>query len=81
MPAENCFQTLELLTYMRATRERRERSSRRMTARTWKRSEKKSLAFHLVFQSPERTLTDNEINGIIDGIINAIKGKGWEIRK
>ena len=44
-------------------------------------AERKSLAFHLVFQSPERTLTDNEINGIIDGIINAIKGKGWEIRK
>ena len=44
-------------------------------------AERKSLAFHLIFQSPERTLTDNEINGIIDRLMKAIEAEGWEVRK
>ena len=44
-------------------------------------AERKSLAFHLIFQSQERTLTDNEINGIINKIMKAIETEGWEVRK
>ncbi|MDP3963826.1 MAG: phenylalanine--tRNA ligase subunit beta [bacterium] len=40
-----------------------------------------SMAFHLVFQSPERTLTDKEVSGIMDKIIEALKKEGWEIRE
>lgn len=42
---------------------------------------KKSLAFHLTFQSNERNLTDAEVNGLMDGIIKALEEKNWEIRK
>lgn len=41
----------------------------------------KSLAFRLVFQSPERTLSDKEINKIMDKIIKRLEGSGWEVRK
>jgi len=43
--------------------------------------EEKSLAFHLVFQSPERTLTYAEIDAIIKKITAALEEKGWEVRK
>jgi len=40
-----------------------------------------SYAFRLVFQSYERTLTDAEINEIMDKISNKIKAKnGWQVR-
>ena len=39
-----------------------------------------SLAFRLVFQSPERTLTDDEINGIMSKISTALTTSGYEIR-
>jgi phenylalanyl-tRNA synthetase beta chain len=42
---------------------------------------KKSLAFCLIFQSDERNLTDVEINQLMEKIIKATEGKGWEIRK
>jgi phenylalanyl-tRNA synthetase beta chain len=41
----------------------------------------KSLAFHLVFQFPERTLTDAEIDPIIKKITSALEENGWEVRK
>ena len=44
-------------------------------------AEQKSLAFHLIFQSPERTLTDGEINGIFKKIVEAIKAEEWEVRE
>ncbi|MDQ7052122.1 MAG: hypothetical protein Q9P14_04210 [candidate division KSB1 bacterium] len=37
--------------------------------------DKKSLAFSLVFQSDERTLTDEEINTILDDVLKAVNVK------
>ena len=39
-----------------------------------------SYAFRLVFQSFERTLTDEEVNGIMEKISVALRHKGYEIR-
>ncbi len=39
-----------------------------------------SYAFRLVFQSFERTLTDDEINAIMEVIYGEMKGRGFEIR-
>jgi phenylalanyl-tRNA synthetase beta chain len=42
---------------------------------------KKSFAFRLVFQSPDKTLVDKEINEIMDNIYKEIKLKiDWQIR-
>ncbi len=46
----------------------------------FKKGEKTSLAFRLVFQSFEKTLTDAEANGIMEKVYAAVKGKGWEVR-
>ena len=44
--------------------------------------ERKSLAFHLIFQSPEKTLTDEEINSIMEKIFAAIEANDdWEVRR
>ncbi len=43
--------------------------------------DKKSLAFRLVFQSHERTLTDEEVNrSMEEKIYPAVKTKGWQVR-
>ena len=43
---------------------------------------KKSLAFNLVFRSPERTLTDDEVNTAFTRLQDEIvKSSGWQIRK
>lgn len=42
---------------------------------------RKSLGFHLVFQSGERNLTDAEVNEVMEKIIKAVEGRGWEVRK
>lgn len=42
--------------------------------------DKQSFAFRIVFQSPERTLEDKEINEIMDGVNAAITEKNWEVR-
>ena len=42
---------------------------------------RKSMAFHLVFQSPERTLTDPEIDAIMQKIIAALESQKWEVKK
>ena len=44
--------------------------------------ERKSLAFHLIFQSPEKTLTDGEINAVMKKVFEAIEAnEDWEVRK
>ncbi|OGI63336.1 hypothetical protein A2818_01325 [Candidatus Nomurabacteria bacterium RIFCSPHIGHO2_01_FULL_40_12] len=48
---------------------------------SFKKDGKISYAFRLVFQSFERTLTDEEINVIMTKIANKIKDKnGWQVR-
>lgn len=39
-----------------------------------------SYAFRLVFQSNERTLTDNEVNSIMEDIYQTLKQRGFEVR-
>ncbi len=41
---------------------------------------KKSLAFRMIFQSNDRTLTDIEVNGIMEKVYEVVKVKGWEVR-
>ncbi|OHA10172.1 MAG: phenylalanine--tRNA ligase subunit beta [Candidatus Sungbacteria bacterium RIFCSPLOWO2_01_FULL_60_25] len=41
----------------------------------------KSLAFHLVFQSPKKTLTDGEVNRLYTKITAALRERGWEVRE
>ncbi|RJQ32352.1 hypothetical protein C4572_01370 [Candidatus Parcubacteria bacterium] len=44
--------------------------------------EQKSLAFHLIFQSPGRTLKDEEVNSIMERIFAALDAKSdWEVRR
>jgi len=44
--------------------------------------ERKSLAFHLIFQSPEKTLTDGEINAVMEKVFEAVEAnEDWEARK
>ena len=42
--------------------------------------DKTSYAFNLVFQSQEKTLTDDEINKIMEKITLEIEAKNWEVR-
>lgn len=39
-----------------------------------------SFAFRLVFQASDRTLTDSEVNGVMDQVYAAVTAKGWEVR-
>lgn len=39
-----------------------------------------SYAFRLVFQSFEKTLTDEEVNVLMDSVYTAVQTKGWETR-
>lgn len=39
-----------------------------------------SFAFRLVFQSYSKTLTDEEVNAVMDGVYAAVLKKGWEAR-
>jgi phenylalanyl-tRNA synthetase beta chain len=41
---------------------------------------KTSYAFRLVFQSKEKTLTDDEISQVMQAINNTIAQKQWEVR-
>lgn len=41
---------------------------------------KKSLAFRMIFQAMDRTLTDTEVNTIMEKVYADVKGKGWEVR-
>jgi phenylalanyl-tRNA synthetase beta chain len=46
----------------------------------FKKEGKVSYAFRLVFQSHERTLTDDEINKIMESISATLAEKGWQVR-
>lgn len=46
----------------------------------FKKDGRTSYAFRLVFQSFEKTLTDAEVNAIMDGIAGEMKKSGWEVR-
>ncbi|MBI4068309.1 C40 family peptidase [Candidatus Kaiserbacteria bacterium] len=39
-----------------------------------------SYAFHLVFQSAEKTLSDSEVNAVMGTIHGAMRNKDWEVR-
>ena len=46
-----------------------------------KKIDKKSFALRLIFQSHDRTLTDNEINKLMENLYGALKThEGWQIR-
>jgi phenylalanyl-tRNA synthetase beta chain len=47
---------------------------------TFVKGEKTSLAFRLVFQSYEKTLTDEEVNAIMNTVTAALRSSGFEIR-
>ena len=43
---------------------------------------KKNLAFHIIYQSDDHTLTDKEVNKVHEKVIKALKEEGgWEIRE
>ncbi|MEK7567522.1 MAG: phenylalanine--tRNA ligase subunit beta [Patescibacteria group bacterium] len=47
----------------------------------FKKGEKISYAYHLVFQSVEKTLTDSEINEVMEKLTKILNGKtGWQVR-
>lgn len=41
---------------------------------------KTSYAYRMVFQSPERTLTNEEVDSIMETITDLVKIRGWEVR-
>jgi phenylalanyl-tRNA synthetase beta chain len=41
----------------------------------------KSLAFHLRFRHPERTLKDEEVDAAMAGIFAALRARGFGIRE
>jgi phenylalanyl-tRNA synthetase beta chain len=47
---------------------------------TFVKGERTSLAFRIVFQSFDKTLTDVEVNAVMDRVQAALKAKGYEIR-
>ena len=47
---------------------------------TFEKDGRTSYAFRLVFQSHEKTLTDEEVNDIMERIGDVLKEKDWEIR-
>ena len=46
----------------------------------FKKGDKTSYAFRLVFQSFEKTLTDDEANAAMNSVYEAVTSKGWEVR-
>ena len=47
---------------------------------TFKKEDKKSYTFRLVFQSFDKTLTDEEVNAVMERVYTAVKKEGWEVR-
>ena len=41
---------------------------------------KVSYAYRLIFQSFEKTLTDEEVNMVMDKVTEVVVGNGWEVR-
>lgn len=48
---------------------------------TFEKDGRKSLAFRLVLQSYEKTLSDSEANAVMDNVIKALENMGLEVRK
>ena len=46
----------------------------------FKKGEKISYAFRLVFQSFEKTLTDGEVNTVMQAVAKSVEKKGWGVR-
>lgn len=46
----------------------------------YKKDERTSYAFNLVFQSQEKTLTDPEVNEIMEKVSKEFAAQGWEVR-
>jgi phenylalanyl-tRNA synthetase beta chain len=47
---------------------------------TFKKDGKVSYAFRMVFQSMDKTMTDDQANGIMEKIYAEMKGNSWEVR-
>lgn len=47
---------------------------------TFQKGDKTSYAFRLIFQSFEKTLTDEEVSGVMEKVYATLKAKGFEIR-
>jgi len=47
---------------------------------SFKKGERLSLAFHIIFQSFDKTLTDEEANAAMEHVYTSVKEKGWEVR-
>lgn len=47
---------------------------------TYEKADKVSLAFRLVFQSFEKTLTDEEVAEVMKRVTEVVTKKGWEVR-
>ena len=47
---------------------------------TFSKDGKTSYAFRMIFQSFEKTLSDDEINGSMEKIYTDVKARGWEVR-
>ena len=46
----------------------------------FKKGDKVSYAYRLVFQSYKKTLTDDEVNKIMEKVYTEVREKGWEVR-
>lgn len=47
---------------------------------TFKKDGRISYAFRMIFQSMEKTLTDEEINNVIEAVYSGLKKERWEVR-
>lgn len=47
---------------------------------TFKKDGKLSLAFRMIYQADDRTLTDTEVAAIMDAIYAGVRAQGWEVR-
>ena len=46
----------------------------------FKKDGRTSYALRLVFQSHEKTLSDAEVGGLMEGVVGAVGKRGWEVR-
>ena len=46
----------------------------------FEKNRKKSIAFRMVFQSHDRTLSDEEVNSFMDELYKVVKTENWEVR-
>ncbi len=46
----------------------------------FKKDGRTSYALRLVFQSHEKTLSDAEVGGLMEGVVSAVGKRGWEVR-